>query len=258
MKTLTVIKIGGNIVDRSEELDLFLENFVKIDGPKILVHGGGIMASEMLVNLGIETVMHQGRRITDLETLKVVSMVYAGWVNKSIVAKLQKIGCNSLGLSGADADSVPAVKRSPEPIDFGYVGDVDPTNINIGFLFSLFGRGIIPVFCPITHDRNGSILNTNADTMASSIAIALAGDYYTKLIYCFEKQGVLYDLTDDDSVIPLITKSNYSSLKKEGIVKDGMLPKMDNAFYALENGVSEVFIKHASNLCNDRGTLLRG
>lgn len=257
MKTLTVIKIGGNIVDRPDELDLFLENFVKIDGPKILVHGGGVMASEMLSRLGIEVEMHKGRRITNLETLKVVSMVYAGWINKSIVAKLQKIGCNSLGLSGADVDSVPAVKRSPEPIDFGYVGDVDPANINTGFLLSLLGRGITPVFCPVTHDRNGSILNTNADTMASSIAIALTGDYYTKLVYCFEKQGVLYDTLDENSIIPLITKSNYNSLKEKGVVKDGMLPKMDNAFYALENGVSEVLIKHASNLGNDKGTLLK-
>ena len=257
MKTLTVIKIGGNIVDRPEELDLFLDNFVKIDGPKILVHGGGVMASDMLERLGIRTEMYQGRRITDLETLKVVSMVYAGWVNKSIVAKLQKIGCNSLGLSGADADSVPAVKRSPEPIDFGYVGDVNPAQINTSFLLSLLGRGITPVFCPITHDRNGSILNTNADTMASSIAIALTGDYYTKLIYCFEKQGVLYDYADDNSIIPLITKTNYNSLREKGVVKDGMLPKMDNAFYALDNGVSEVIIKHASNLINDKGTVLR-
>ncbi len=257
MKTLTVIKIGGSIVDSLEELDIFLENFVKIDGPKILVHGGGVMASEMLTRLGIKTTMHHGRRITNLETLKIVSMVYAGWINKNIVAKLQKIGCNSLGLSGADADSVPAVKRSPEPIDFGYVGDVDPAKINTGFLLSLFGRGITPVFCPVTHDRNGSILNTNADTMASSIAIALSGDYYTKLVYCFEKQGVLYDATDEDSIIPLITKSNYQALKEKGVVVDGMLPKMDNAFYALENGVSEVLIKHPSNLTNDKGTVLR-
>ncbi len=257
MKTLTLIKIGGNIVDRPEELDSFLNNFVKIDGPKILVHGGGVMASDMLERLGIKAVMHQGRRITDLETLKVVSMVYAGWVNKSIVAKLQKIGCNSLGLSGADADCVPAVKRSPEPIDFGYVGDVNPAQINTSFLLSLLGRGITPVFCPITHDRNGSILNTNADTMASSIAIALTGDYYIKLVYCFEKQGVLFDPAHEDSVIPLITKSSYNSLKEKGIIQDGMLPKMDNAFYALENGVSEVLIKHTSNLNNDKGTVLR-
>jgi len=257
MKTLTVIKIGGNIVDKPEELDLFLEKFVKIDGPKILIHGGGVMATEMSQKLGVETKMHQGRRITDLETLKLVSMVYAGWINKSIVAKLQKIGCNAIGLSGSDADCVPALKRSPVPVDFGYVGDVDPKQINVGFLTSLLGRGITPLFCAITHDRNGSLLNTNADTMASSIAIAMSGDYYTRLIYCFEKQGVLSDHSDADSIIPLITKESYISLKEKGVIKDGMIPKMDNAFYALENGVYEVKIIHASNLGAEKGTVLK-
>ena len=257
MKSLTVIKIGGNIIDRPDELDSFLMNFIKIDGPKILIHGGGVLASEMAAKLGIKTLMHQGRRITDLETLKLVSMVYAGWINKNIIAKLQKLGCNSIGLSGADADSVPAVKRSPVPIDFGYVGDVDPAQINVGFLLSLLGRGITPVFCAITHDRNGSILNTNADTMASSLAIALSKDYYTKLIYCFEKQGVLSDPDNENSVIPLITRKNYESMKMAGFIKDGMIPKMDNAWYAIDKGVSEVYIKHASNLNNDKGTVLK-
>ena len=257
MKILTVIKIGGNIIDRPDELDVFLEKFEKIDGPKILVHGGGVLASEMADKLGIKTKMHQGRRITDLETLKLVSMVYAGWINKSIVAKLQKIGCNSIGLSGADADCVPAVRRSPVPVDFGYVGDVDPQQINSGFLLSMLGKGITPVFCAITHDRNGSILNANADTMASSIAIALSRDYYTRLIYCFEKQGVLSNPDDEESIIPLITRVSYESIKASGVVRDGMIPKMDNAFYAIDNGVSEVFIKHASNLDNDKGTVLK-
>lgn len=256
MKTLTIIKIGGSIVDRPSELDLFLEHFVKIDGPKILIHGGGVMASEMASKLGIETKIHEGRRITDMETLKMVTMVYAGWINKSIVAKLQKIGCNSLGLSGADADSVPAVRRSPEPVDFGYVGDIDPAQINTGFLLSLLGRGITPVFCAITHDRSGSVLNTNADTMASSLAIAMSGDYSTRLVYCFEKQGVLQNRDDEDSVIPIITKAAYQTLKEKGVIQDGMLPKMDNAFYALDHSVSEVVIKHASNLSNNIGTLL--
>ncbi|PKO98127.1 MAG: acetylglutamate kinase [Bacteroidetes bacterium HGW-Bacteroidetes-8] len=257
MKILTVIKIGGNIIDRPDELDVFLEKFEKIDGPKILVHGGGVLASEMADKLGIKTKMHQGRRITDLETLKLVSMVYAGWINKSIVAKLQKIECNSIGLSGADADCVPAIRRSPVPVDFGYVGDVDPQQINTGFLLSMLGKGITPVFCAITHDRNGSILNTNADTMASSIAIALSRDYYTRLIYCFEKQGVLSNPDDEESIIPLITRVSYESIKASGVVRDGMIPKMDNAFYAIDNGVSEVFIKHASNLGNDKGTVLK-
>ncbi|MDP3451338.1 MAG: acetylglutamate kinase [Bacteroidales bacterium] len=257
MKTLTVIKIGGNIIDQADDLDIFLNKFVNIDGPKILIHGGGVMASEMASKLGIETLMHNGRRITDLETLKLVSMVYAGWINKSIIAKLQKIGCNSIGLSGADGDCVPAVKRSPVPVDFGYVGDVDPDQINTGLLISMLGRGITPVFCAITHDRNGSILNTNADTMASSIAIAMSKEYHTELIYCFEKKGVLSNPDDPESVIPLITKDSYEALKGAKVIRDGMIPKMDNAFYAIDNGVSEVFIKHASNLGNDTGTVLK-
>ena len=254
---LTVVKIGGNIVDKPDDLDRFLEEFAKIEGPKVLIHGGGVMASELSAKLGIKTTMHNGRRVTDLETLKIVSMVYAGWINKNIVAKLQKIGCNAIGLSGADGDCVPAVKRSPIPVDFGYVGDVDPSKINTALIMSLLGRGITPVFCAITHDRNGSILNTNADTMASGIATALSKDYYTRLVYCFEKQGVLADSQDEDSVIPLINRKRYEELKAEGVVKDGMIPKIDNAFYAIGNGVAEVVIKHAANLNNDKGSLLK-
>jgi acetylglutamate kinase len=257
MKELTIVKIGGNIVDKPEALEYFLRDFNNLRGPKILIHGGGVLASELSKKLGIETIMLNGRRVTDYETLKIVSMVYAGWINKSIVAALQKIGCNALGLSGADGDSVPAVRRSPEPVDFGYVGDVNPTNINSSFLEGLLARGICPVFCAITHDRNGSLLNTNADTMASSIAIAMSSDYCTKLIYCFEKEGVLFDENDGDSIIPLITKNNYSKLKEDGIVKGGMIPKLDNAFAAIENGVAEVCIKHASNLSNSKGTILK-
>lgn len=256
MKTLTVIKIGGNIVDSANELDQFLIHFAKIEGPKILIHGGGTMANEMASKLGIETKMFQGRRITDLETLKMVTMVYAGWINKTIVAKLQKYGCNSIGLSGADADSVPAVKRAPEPVDFGYVGDVDPAQINCSFIMSLLGRGITPLFCAITHDSNGMVLNTNADTMASSLAIAMSKDYSVKLIYCLEKEGVLQNVEDADSIIPIVTKESYQKLRESGVVKEGMIPKLDNAFYALESGVSEVIIKHASNLLNSKGTLL--
>ncbi len=257
MKQLTIVKIGGNIIDRPEELNVFLKEFASIEGPRVLIHGGGVMATELSPLLGIKAQMHQGRRITDLDTLKLVTMLYAGWINKNIVAGLQGIGCNAIGLSGADADSVPAVKRSPVPVDFGYVGDVDPMQINTGFLLSMLGKGITPVFCPITHDRSGSLLNTNADTMASSVAIALSTDYYTKLIYCFEKQGVLSNPQDDDSVIPLITRGSYEKLKINGTVREGMIPKMDNAFYAIDNGVCEVYIKHASNLNNDKGTVLK-
>lgn len=257
MKALTIVKIGGNVVDNPESLSKFLLMFNKIEAPKILIHGGGILASEISAKLGIETKMHNGRRITDAETLKVCTMVYAGWINKSIVAQLQKIGCNSLGLSGADAGVIPAKKRSPDPVDFGFVGDISPDEINTGVLVSLLGRGITPVFCAITHDRNGSLLNTNADTMASGIAVALSGSYYTRLIFCFEKDGVLYDPKDEKSVIPLITKESYTRLKNEGVVSEGMLPKLDNAFFALERGVSEVYIKKWSNLSPEGGTMLR-
>ena len=257
MKELTVVKIGGNIVDKPEVLDQFLRDFNKLQGPKILVHGGGNLASEMSIKLGVTPQMISGRRVTDIETLKIVTMVYAGWINKSIVAGLQRIGTNAIGLSGADGDSVPAVKRSPEPVDYGYVGDVNPKNINSSFLVSLLARGICPVFCAITHDRNGTLLNTNADTMASSVAVALSIDYYTKLVYCFEKDGVLKDVNDPKSVIPLITKSTYQALKSEQIISDGMLPKLDNAFNAIENGVAEVSIIHASNLSTNIGTILK-
>ena len=254
---LTIVKIGGNVVDNQEALNRFLADFSKIETPKILIHGGGVIASEISAKLGIKTQMHNGRRITDLETLKVVSMVYAGWINKNIVANLQNVGCNAIGLSGADGDCVPAVKRAPEPIDFGYVGDVDTTQINTSLIVSLLGRGITPVFCAITHDRKGSLLNTNADTMASSVAIALSGQYETKLVYCFEKQGVLSDPQNESSVIPLITKESYEVLKNKGVVKDGMIPKIDNAFKAMDNGVGEVIIKHAENLLNEKGTVLK-
>ena len=201
--------------------------------------------------------MHNGRRITDEATLKLVTMVYAGLINKQIVASLQKIGCNALGLSGADGDSVPATKRVTTTIDWGYVGDVDPKKINVSLLHSLLAKGITPVFCAITHDGNGSLLNTNADTMASSIAIALASEYYVRLIYCFEKDGVLSDPKDNTSVIPLITQNSYRQLLDEGKVVDGMIPKLDNAFKALREGVAEVIIKHADNLLNKKETLLK-
>ena len=257
MSELTIIKIGGNIVDKPDALEVFLKDFSKINGPKILIHGGGAIATEMSKKMGIEIKMHEGRRITDYETLKLVTMLYAGLINKQIVSTLQKMGCNALGLSGADGNSIPATKRSPEPIDFGYVGDVDPNNINTSFLKILLARGICPVFCALTHDGNGTLLNTNADTMASSISIALSREYYTKLIYCFEKEGVLSDPDNPDSVIPLITYSSFQRLKEEKKIKEGMIQKLDNAFNAIKNGVAEVVIKHASNLDNYKGTTLK-
>ena len=257
MKSLTIVKVGGNIVDKKDKLEVFLNNFSKIEGPKVLIHGGGAIASELSPKLGIEVKMHNGRRITDYETLKLVTMVYAGLINKEIVAYLQKIGCNAIGLSGADGDSVPATKRASNPIDWGYVGDVDPSEINISFLNSLLGRGITPVFCAITHDGNGSLLNTNADTMASSLAIALSKEFNTKLVYCFEKDGVLLDANDNNSVIPLINTISYKQLLEEKRVTDGMIPKLDNAFSALNKGVSEVIIKHADNLLVNKETILK-
>lgn len=257
MSQLTILKIGGNIIDVPYLLEKFISDFVKIEGPKILIHGGGKLASELSAKMGIETKMHEGRRITDYETLKLVTMVYAGLINKQIVAGFQKDGCNAIGLSGADANIIPATRRAPQPIDFGYVGDVNPQMINDRFLFSLLSMGITPVICAITHDANGSLLNTNADTIASSIAIAMSKHYSTKLIYCFEKNGVLLDPDDDNSVISLITYDHFQKLKKEGIISKGMIPKLDNAFTAISNGVSEVEIKHASNLNLQIGTLLK-
>ena len=257
MSQLTILKIGGNIIDVPYLLEKFISDFVKIEGPKILIHGGGKLASELSAKMGIETKMHEGRRITDYETLKLVTMVYAGLINKEIVAGFQKDGCNAIGLSGADANIIPATRRAPQPIDFGYVGDVNPQMINDRFLFSLLSMGITPVICAITHDGNGSLLNTNADTIASSIAIDMSKHYSTKLVYCFEKNGVLLDPDDDDSVISLITYDHFQNLKKEGIISKGMIPKLDNAFKAISNGVSEVEIKHASNLNLQIGTLLK-
>ena len=283
MNNIQVIKIGGNVVDNPLLLEQFIRDFSGLDGPKVLVHGGGVMASQMQKRLGQQPVMIDGRRVTDTDTLKVVTMVYAGWCSKSIVALLQKHGCNAVGLSGADADLIRATRRPPVrkagqadgetvTIDYGYVGDVDPHMINAGFLYRLTDAGITPVICAITHDGNGSLLNTNADTIASSVAVSLAACRQglpdgiscgkpenrpeVSLVYCFEKDGVLYDKDDDSSVIPGITPEYYSRLKREGRVAAGMIPKLDNAFNALEHGVKEVVIKHAGNLGNGIGTVL--
>ena len=280
MNNIQVIKIGGNVVDNPLLLEQFIRDFSGLDGPKVLVHGGGVMASQMQKRLGQQPVMIDGRRVTDTDTLKVVTMVYAGWCSKSIVALLQKHGCNAVGLSGADADLIRATRRPPVrkagqadgetvTIDYGYVGDVDPGMINAGFLHSLINADITPVICAITHDGKGNLLNTNADTIASAIAVSLAKDQQpagqdgsdgpgceVSLIYCFEKNGVLYDKDDDSSVIPEITPGYYRLLKHEGRVAAGMIPKLDNAFSALENGVRQVVIKHSGNLCNGTGTVL--
>lgn len=254
--TLSIVKIGGNIVDNPAALESFLTDFHQLEGHKLLVHGGGVMASKMATQLGIETKMLHGRRITDEETLKVVTMVYAGWGNKNIVALLQKIGCNAIGLSGADANTIPAIRRSPIPIDFGFAGDPDPHKTNTGFISQLIESNITPVFCAITHDGNGSLLNTNADTIAYTIATALSEKYNVTIYYCFEKEGVLRDVNDPESLIARMGRDEYETYKQQGIIVDGMIPKLDNSFRAIDHGVSEVVILHAKNLLSGKGTVL--
>jgi acetylglutamate kinase len=255
-KRLSIIKIGGNIVDNPDALDKFLSDFNRLSGLKVLIHGGGVIATKMADQLGIETRKVQGRRITDSRTLNLVTMVYAGLINKNIVALLQKIGCNAIGLSGADANCIPSVRRSPEPIDFGFVGDPDPMNVNSGFIANLLENNVIPVFCAITHDGKGSLLNTNADTIAYSVATALSEKFKTILYYCFEKEGVLMDINDPESLIDKINLDNFNDLIQQGVIADGMIPKLQNSFNAISQGVSEVIILHAKNLLSGKGTVL--
>ena len=245
-KKLSVIKIGGSLIEDEKILDEFLVDFTKLEGLKILVHGGGKLATQLAGKLGIETKMNEGRRITDAETIKVITMVYGGLVNKTIVAKLQANNCNALGLSGADLNSIQSVKRPVEDIDYGFVGDVE--KVNSKMISLLLSNGISPVFCAITHDKNGQLLNTNADTIASEIAIALSRDFETDLYYCFEKQGVLMDVKDENSVIEQIDTKSYLKLKEEKIIADGMLPKLHNCFNALERNVSKVCIGNVKML----------
>ena len=253
---LTVIKIGGNIIDHAEALPQFLDLFTRYPGKKILVHGGGGMATQMAKQLGIPTRMHQGRRITSPEMLKIAAMVYAGWFNKQIVAGLQQRGCPAIGLSGADANLIPAHKRPVTDIDYGEVGDISPDEVNTGILSMLLFKELVPVVCSITHDMQGHLLNTNADTIASTLAVALAPFYHTRLVYCFEQKGVLSDAQNPDSVIPLITRATYRKLKEEGVVSGGMIPKLDTAYQALAQGVKEVYIKHAFHLSDKVESLL--
>ena len=248
MKTLKVIKIGGNIIDDTEALGTFLKDFAKIEGPKILIHGGGKLATKMANQMQVEVKMINGRRITDADTLDVITMVYAGKINKNIVAQLQAHQCNAVGFSGADGNSIVSVKRPIKDIDFGFVGDVISVNTHTTNL--LLQGNVTPVFCAITHDENGQLLNTNADTVASELAIGFAELYKTELYYCFEKQGVLKDVNDDDSVIEKITMESYQILKNQSIIADGMLPKLDNCFHAIDNKVHKVCIGKPEMLFN--------
>ncbi|MFD1162614.1 MULTISPECIES: acetylglutamate kinase [Hwangdonia] len=240
MQTLKVIKIGGNIIDDEQALHHFLEGFSKIKGPKILVHGGGKLATKLANQMGVEVKMTNGRRITDADTLDIITMVYAGKINKNIVAKLQANQCNAIGFSGADGNAIVSEKRPVKDIDYGFVGDVLKVNTNT--LEVLLNNQVTPVFCAITHDENGQLFNTNADTIASELAIGFAKIFKTELYYCFEKNGVLQNVNDDDSVIENINSENYKTLINEGIIADGMLPKLNNCFHAIKHNVHKVCI----------------
>ena len=248
MERLLVIKIGGNIIDNDEKLSLFLREFASVPGRKILVHGGGKLATKLADQLGIKQQLIEGRRITDEETLKIVTMVYAGYINKKIVAELQSLGLQTVGICGADGNSIKAHKRVHASIDYGYVGDID--DINESFFRNLLEKSTTIVIAPITHDGNGQLLNTNADTIAQEVAKALSKSYAVQLVYSFEKNGVLLDINNEDSVIKEINSSSYKKLKEQQAIFAGMIPKLDNAFTALQSGVNKVIIGKAEELKN--------
>ena len=245
-QTLYVVKIGGNVIDNPEACARFLKDFAKLDAPKILVHGGGKVATQMAAKLQIETQMVEGRRITDKAMLDVVTMVYGGLVNKNLVAQLQALSCNAIGLTGADGGIIRSVKRPVKSIDYGFVGDIEAVNgkqVN-----ALLASGLIPVIAPLTYSSEGLLLNTNADTMASATAIAMAGIFEVNLIFCFEKKGVLSDPDDDNAVISSLNPASYADYKSTGVINKGMIPKLDSAFEALNDGVKQVTICHADDL----------
>ncbi|QTD37806.1 acetylglutamate kinase [Polaribacter batillariae] len=240
MEKLSIIKIGGNIIEDETSLNAFLKLFSNLKGKKILVHGGGKRATSIASKLGIASKMVNGRRITDKDTLEVITMVYGGLVNKNVVAKLQAFNTNAIGLTGADINSIQSEKRPVKEIDFGFVGDVK--KVNHANINKLIQADFTPVFCAITHDKNGQLLNTNADTIASSIAVGMSNLYETSIYYCFELNGVLQDFNDKESVIKNINSKQYQQLLEEKIIVDGMIPKIDNCFDALKNGVKKVHI----------------
>lgn len=237
---LKIIKIGGNVINNKEALSSFLADFSTIKEAKILVHGGGKRATEILAELGLKPKMVNGRRVTDKDTLEIVTMVYAGLLNKNITAQLQQNNCNAIGLSGADANSILAHKRVVKDVDYGFAGDVDAVNSEMIKVF--VENNLTPVFCAITHDKIGQLLNTNADTIAAELAKGMSKYFEVELIYCFEKLGVLANVDDEESVIEKINSETYLKLKEKGIIVDGMMPKIDNCFDALQNGVSKVII----------------
>ena len=257
MSEISIVKIGGNVVDNPEALARFVKDFSSLPGRKILVHGGGKEATRLSERLEIPTTMIDGRRVTTRETLDVVTMVYAGLINKRIVSMLQAVGCNAIGLTGADANAIRAKRRLPEPIDFGFVGDIDKDGVNAELIMSLLDKGISPVFCAITHDGEGTLLNCNADTVASALAVGISRKSPANLIYCFEQPGVMEDIADPESLIPLITPETYATLKDKGVIYKGMIPKIDNALKATAQGVERVIIKHSDALLTDRGTVIK-
>jgi acetylglutamate kinase len=255
METLIILKIGGNVIDNPSVMETVLCDFASWQSRKIMVHGGGKIAGRMMEKLGITPKMVEGRRITDRETLDIVTMVYAGLLNKNIVAMLQSHSCNAIGLTGADANLLRAVKRPVKEIDYGYAGDLSPDSASVAMLENLLTAGLVPVLAPITHDGAGMLLNTNADTIASNVAVAMAKIFNVRLVFCFEKKGVLRNPEDDDSVIRFLNEELYRQYKNEGIITAGMIPKLDSAFDALRSGVSEVRICSPSGL--NEGTIIR-
>jgi len=257
MEKLRVVKIGGNVINKPAKLSAFLKLFSSYEGKQILVHGGGRTATELASKLSISTEMINGRRVTNSEMLDVCKMVYGGLINKDIVAQLQSIGCNAIGLSGADANFLLSDLKKKTPIDYGYIGIPRNDSFPINTLKALLNEGIAPVFCALTHDGNGQILNTNADTIASTIAIGASSAYEVELVYCFEKQGVLLDANDDSTVINKLNTTYYNELVDKQLIFEGMLPKLDNCFSALNKGVSRVYIKHADAInTQQKGTLI--
>jgi len=254
MEKLTLVKVGGKIVEEAESLKQLLADFAKIDGYKVLVHGGGRSATTLAAKLGIESQMVNGRRITDAETLKVVTMVYGGLVNKQIVAGLQAIGVNALGLTGADLNYMRSEKRPVKDVDYGFVGDVK--EVNAGILSDLIAKGVVPVLAPLTHDKEGNLLNTNADTIAGEAAKALAKHFDVRLVYCFEKKGVLLNENDDESVILKLTPTLFKKYVDENVINGGMIPKLENSFEALNAGVKQVVITRADFIHTGNGTTI--
>lgn len=255
MEKLTLIKVGGKIVEEPDTLAALLERFSKIEGNKVLVHGGGRSATALATQLGIESKMVNGRRITDADMLRVVTMVYGGLVNKTIVAKLQALNINALGLTGADMNYMQSDKRPVKEVDYGFVGDVKKVDADL--LADLIKKGVVPVLAPLAHDKKGNLLNTNADTIAGEAAKALAKHFDVTLVYCFEKKGVLMDANDDDSVIPEITKELFVKYVEQEIIQGGMIPKLENAFAAIDAGVKEVIITEAGQLGCNTGTVVK-